>query len=247
MQQSNLYIILYTFALTAICGAVLATAALGLKSAQDANVALEKRQNILQTVMEVPTREAAASIYKERVRSYVINFKGEVVEKDATGSKIVPEDLDVAKEWKKKPEERLLPIFEILSTDKSKTEYYVLPVYGYGLWNDIWGYVSLKSDLNTIYGVKFDHKGETPGLGARIATDEVQKRYKEKQLFAGNELKSVLMMKGEGNDYNTDKHKVDGMSGATITGVGVNAMLKDYFACYQNFIQAKSKKLSLNE
>ncbi|MFZ6001220.1 MAG: NADH:ubiquinone reductase (Na(+)-transporting) subunit C, partial [Bacteroidota bacterium] len=113
----------------------------------------------------------------------------------------------------------------------------VLPVYGYGLWNNIWGFVALKSDLNTVQGVKFSHAGETPGLGARIDTDEIQVRFKDKKVFEGNQVASVSLQKGEGFDYSNEPHKVDGMSGATLTAKGVNNMLKDYFACYENYLK----------
>ena len=115
-------------------------------------------------------------------------------------------------------------------SDSTKIDYVVLPVYGFGLWNDIWGFVALESDMNTIRGVKFDHKGETPGLGARIASDEeVQARYKGKSIYEDSKLVSVTMMKGEGNDYGSDPHKVDGMSGATLTAKGVNNMFRGLF------------------
>jgi Na+-transporting NADH:ubiquinone oxidoreductase subunit C len=113
-------------------------------------------------------------------------------------------------------------------------------VYGYGLWNDIWGFIALESDMNTIRGVKFDHKGETPGLGARIQSDaELQDRYKGKSIYEGEKLVSVTMMKGEGNDYSNDKHKVDGMSGATLTAKGVNNMLSDYLSSYESYLKKK--------
>jgi Na+-transporting NADH:ubiquinone oxidoreductase subunit C len=115
-----------------------------------------------------------------------------------------------------------------------------LPVYGYGLWNNIWGFVALKSDFKTVQGVKFQHAAETPGLGARIESDdEVQNRYKGKSIYDGDKLVSVTMMKGEGNDYSENPHRVDGLSGATLTAKGVNNMLLEYFQAYQNYINKK--------
>jgi Na+-transporting NADH:ubiquinone oxidoreductase subunit C len=95
----------------------------------------------------------------------------------------------------------------------------------------------LQQDLNSIQGVKFQHKGETPGLGARIESEEIQSRYKGKSIFDNGVLESVIMQKGEGMDYSNDAHKVDGMSGATLTGKGVNNMLLDYLNCYQNYLK----------
>ena len=138
----------------------------------------------------------------------------------------------------------MLPVYEFKSeSDPNKTEYVALPVFGYGLWNNIWGFVALKSDLNTIQGVKFQHAGETPGLGARIESDqEVQDRYKGKTIYDNGKLVSVTMMKGEGNDYSDNAHRVDGMSGATLTAKGVNNMLKDYLASYENYLKKNKQQ-----
>lgn len=234
MRQSNLYIVMYAAILTVVCGGLLAFAAEGLKEKQQENVALEQKKNILATVMQLKEGDDAASIYGKRVKAFVIDYNGNLKE----GMKA--EDVAVGSEYKKAPEERLLPVYEF-SNESGQVESVVMPVYGYGLWNNIWGFVSLESDFNTIKGVKFSHAGETPGLGARIDSDEIQDRYKSKAIFDGEQVASVVMMKGEGMDYSDNKHKVDGMSGATLTAKGVNNMLQDYFVCYQNYLK-KNKK-----
>jgi Na+-transporting NADH:ubiquinone oxidoreductase subunit C len=53
-------------------------------------------------------------------------------------------------------------------------------------------------------------------------------------------LVTVMMQKGENKEYKSEPHKVDGMSGATITGDGVNNMLKAYMGCYEAYIKSKS-------
>lgn len=237
MRQSRLYMILYAAGLTVVCGGLLALAAEGLKEKQQANIALEQKQNILSTVMELKEGDNIEAIYAKRVNAFVINYQGEVQE----GLK--PADVTVAVEYKKPPRERLLPVYEFKSeSDPDKVESVVFPAYGYGLWNNIWGFVALGSDLNTVQGVSFQHAGETPGLGARIDTDEIEARYEGKEIYEEGKLVSVTMMKGEGNDYSDDPHKVDGMSGATLTAKGVNSMLKDYLSCYTNFIKKNRKQ-----
>lgn len=237
MRQSNLYIIIYASVLTIVCGGLLALAAEGLKEKQQFNIDMEQKKNILSTVITVEEGVNINDLYSKRVKAFVVDFQGNV--KDG----IQPKDVNLAAEYKKPADQRLLPVYEFKNeTDSTKTDYVVLPVYGYGLWNSIWGFVALKADLNTIQGVKFQHAGETPGLGARIETDEeVQNRYKGKTIFEGDKLVSVTMMKGEGNDYSNSTHRVDGMSGATLTGKGVNNMLLDYFQAYQNYMK-KNKK-----
>jgi Na+-transporting NADH:ubiquinone oxidoreductase subunit C len=241
VRQSNLYIVLYAAAITIVCGGALAIASQSLKPLQDANIELERKKNILATVMELKEGADIVKLYNTRVKESVIDFQGNV-KVGMKASQVV-----IAEQYKLKPEERLLPIYEFRSqTDSTKVENAVMPVYGYGLWNNIWGFVALQSDLNTVQGVKFEHAGETPGLGARITSDDIQVRYKGKKVFEGDKIMSVQMQKGEGMDYSADPHKVDGMSGATLTGKGVNNMLTDYFACYKNYLKKNQQNLSLN-
>lgn len=231
MRQSNTYIILYSAALTVVCALALAFASVSLKDKQDANIAREKKANILSTVVTLGEEENIEEIYNKRIRSYVIDFEGNLQEGMAA------EKVVIADEYKKTPAERLLPVYEFRSeSDPNKVEYTVIPVYGFGLWNNIWGFVALKADFNTVQGVKFQHAGETPGLGARIEAAEIQDRFRDKTIFEAGKVVSITMQKGEGMDYSSDVHKVDGMSGATLTAKGVNNMLKDYLTCYEKYL-----------
>jgi Na+-transporting NADH:ubiquinone oxidoreductase subunit C len=237
VQQSNLYIIIYSAVLTIVCGGLLALASEGLKEKQQFNIDMEQKKNILSTVITLKEGEDVNAVYAKRVKAYVVDFQGEVK------AGMQPKDVNLAAEYKKTPDQRLLPVYEFRNeSDSTKTDYVVLPVFGYGLWNNIWGFLALQADLNTIQGVKFQHAGETPGLGARIETDQdVQDRYKGKQIYEQGKLVSVTMMKGEGLDYSDNPHQVDGMSGATLTAKGVNNMLKDYLAAYTKYME-KNKK-----
>jgi Na+-transporting NADH:ubiquinone oxidoreductase subunit C len=241
VRQSNLYIVLYAAAITIVCGGALAIASQSLKPLQDANIELERKKNILSTVMEVKKGDNIEQLYATRVKERVIDFQGNV----KTGLKA--STVVIAEQYKRKPEERLLPIYEFTNqADTTQIENIVMPVYGYGLWNNIWGFVALRSDLNTVQGVKFEHAGETPGLGARITSDEIQMRYKGKAVFEGDKVRSVVMQKGEGFDYSSEPHKVDGMSGATLTAKGVNNMLSDYLVCYKNYLKKNQKNVTPN-
>ena len=235
MRQSNSYIVLYATAITVVCGGLLAFASVSLKDKQDANIAMEQKKNILSSVITLNEGDNITELYSSQVKGFVIDYNGNVKEG------MTPEQVELAKEYKKAPADRLLPLYEFMShTDPTKVEYVVMPVYGYGLWNNIWGFVAVKSDFSTIQGVKFQHAGETPGLGARIESEEIQERFKGKTIFDNGKLTSVVIQKGEGQDYSGAPHKVDGMSGATLTGKGVNNMLKDYLACYENFLKKNS-------
>jgi len=226
------------------CAVLLSLTNEALKDKQAANVAFEKRQFILTTFMGAEAigamkPEEVNKVYDEKVKYSVVDFNGKVLD-------MQPDDLELVKEYKKPIEERLLPVYTI--TGSEGLEYVVLPTYGFGLWDNIWGYVALEKDMNTIKGIVFDHKGETPGLGARITTDEIQTRYEGKTIRdESGELVSVTMMKGENGGgeksvsaFEGKPHKVDGMSGATLTGNGINDMLSDYFKAYNNYFKQQS-------
>lgn len=233
MRQSNLYIVLYAAALTVVCGGLLALASEGLKEKQQANIELEQKKNILSTVMDLPKGANIEELYAKKVKSFVVDAQGKIIEG------VQAKDVVVLAEYKKPADQRKLPVYEFRNeSNPEKIDFVVLPVFGFGLWDNIWGFVALQADLNTIQGVSYQHKGETPGLGARIDSKEIQERYKGKSIYDNNNLVSVVMMKGEGVDYSNDKHKVDGMSGATLTAKGVNNMLAQYLSLYENYLKS---------
>ena len=133
-----------------------------------------------------------------------------------------------------------MPIFV---SQKENVKSYILPVRGTGLWGPIWGYIALKEDLNTILGAVFDHKGETPGLGAEISLDWFQEPFKGKTIFEGDEFVSVTVVKGGAKK--DDMHAVDGISGGTITADGVSAMLEERLGNYVPFFESMRKELEV--
>lgn len=247
MRQSNTYIILFSAGMTIILGGLLAFAATGLGPKQAEQIAIDTRQKILSAVMDVSAvpKEEITGLYEKRISSLVVNIEGEVVEADEEGKPLVAENIDVARQFKKPPEERFYPVFTFMDAENpDQISAYIFPVYGNGLWDNIWGYVAFENDLNTIKGIVFSHAGETPGLGARITSPEVQSRYEDKTIYnEAGELVSVTMVKGEtGNPENFGEHEVDGMAGATITANGVNNMLENYLGYYQAYIKKVSSR-----
>lgn len=249
-QQSNGYIIGFILVLCVLIGGLLAGASLALGPAQKRSLELDTKSQILsavRTLVDVPEKASAIlETYDRRITSTVVNYNGEEVTQQADGKPLVAENVNVAAQYSLPLKERLFPVFRLVDEkDTTRIEAYILPVYGNGLWDKIWGYVALDETMETIVGTSFDHKAETPGLGQRIATHEIQDRFIGKKIFdEEGKLVSVRMMKGEhgGGEssiayYKDDPHRVDGMSGATLTGNGVNAMLKTYFTGYRNFIK----------
>ena len=245
MQQSNIYIIVYSAVLTVILGLLLSGSAQVLGPWQQEAMALDKKKQILGAVISADeigamTPEQVNEFYATRISSTVVDLSGsEITEGGVTAEKV-----EIAKDYKKPADQRQYPVFIYHAKGNSEdVESYIFPLYGAGLWDAIWGYLALDTDMNTIGGITLAHAAETPGLGARITESEVQARYVGKKIFDdAGQLIAVQMMKGEGKDYSSDLHKVDGMSGATITANGVNNMLKAYMGYYEAYIKAKSSQ-----
>lgn len=243
MQQSNIYIIVYSAVLTVILGLLLSGSAQVLGPWQQEAMALDKKKQILGAVISADeiaamTPEQVNEFYATRISSTVVDISGsEITEGGVTAEKV-----EIAKDYKKPADQRQYPVFIYHAKGNPEdVESYIFPLYGAGLWDAIWGYLALDTDMNTIGGITLAHAAETPGLGARITEGEVQARYVGKKIFDdAGQLIAVQMMKGEGKDYSSDLHKVDGMSGATITANGVNNMLKAYMGHYEAYIKAKS-------
>ena len=226
--------------MTVVIGGVLSFASQILAPAQKRSIELDTKTQVLGAVMPInKKKDDVLGIYQQRIQSFVVDIDGNRIEKDAKGNPIVAEDVNILKNYKKDPKDREYPVFQYMNADNpDQVEAYILPLYGAGLWNAIYGYVALESDLNTIKGVSFGHVQETPGLGARITDKNVQERYQGKTIFnQQDQLVSVVMVKGEtGDNAQYGPHEVDGLSGATLTAKGVNAMMKQYLDCYDGFI-----------
>lgn len=224
---------MYAAILTTVCGGLLALASEGLKERQQVNIELEQKKNILSAALTLEKGADIEALYGQKVKSFVIDAEGKVLEG------LEAKDVVVLAEYKKPAKDRKLPVYEFRNeANPDKIDYVVLPVFGFGLWDNIWGFLALKEDMNTIQGITFQHKGETPGLGARIDEKAVQDRFKGKSIYDKDKLVSVAMMKGEGFDYSNDPHKVDGLSGATLTTKGVNNMLLEYLSLYEKYLKS---------
>lgn len=228
-------------------------ASVGLKPAQDEQVELDTKKKILGAVMDISSvkdPKELLALYEKKVQSLVVDYKGDVVTTDKKGNPITAEKVNIQKNYRYPKEERLYPIFKFMSeSNDGEVEAYIFPMFGAGLWDWISAYLAVETDLNTIKGIAFDHKQETPGLGARITSEVVQDRFVGKKIYdQSGKLMSVEMVKGEGNQGLT-AHQVDGMSGATLTGKGVNQMLKNYLSYYEayiNKINSNNTSLALN-
>lgn len=232
-KNGNSYTFIYASVIVVVVAALLSAAAISLKPKQVKNAEIEKKQNILASVHIEATATDAESLYEQNIqKAYVVNAAGEEVAGDAF-------TVDLKKERSKPLEQRILPVFECQTPEGLK---YILPLRGTGLWGPIWGYLALNEDLNTIYGVNFDHQGETPGLGAEINTPAFQEPFRGKTIFdAAGKLVAIIVAKS--NETAPAEHKVDAISGGTITSKGLQQMLLDDLTSYEKFITRKKSAL----
>lgn len=223
--NSNTYIIIYSVVMVVIVAVLLAVTSLSLQERQGANILNEKKQQIVKALGENPETASYADVVAEAM---MLDKSGKKIE-GKTDSDIFNALGDLTASF----DAGEYPIF------KANNGCVVIPVYGAGLWGPIWGYVALEPDMNTVKGIVMDHSGETPGLGAEIATDGVQSLFKGKTIFEGNDFVSVAMKKGGA----TNNHEVDAISGGTKTCDGVNEMIKNSVNGYLPYLNAnKSNK-----
>lgn len=129
-----------------------------------------------------------------------------------------------------------LPLYTWTEDGADDPSKYAFPVSGKGLWSMLYGYLSLESDLKTIAGITFYKHGETPGLGAEIEKDWFQSQFAGKQLYENGEPTDFVVAKPGSAQGD---HEVDGISGATLTGKGVQALIQKDAAAYANYFNQK--------
>lgn len=228
-REKNTYIFSFSIVLVVLVGAILAGLAVFLKPYQTQNIENEKKQSILQAIQVQVSREEATVAFDTYVQKQVVlNGASEEIGNNAFG-------IDIGQEYKniKDPKQRSYPLY---ICEKDAKTFYVIPLIGTGLWGPIWGFVALESDGKTVYGANFDHKTETPGLGAEITESFFQKQFVNKKIAddQGN-YTSIQVIKPGSVDL--DEHKVDGITGGTLTSVGVAEMLERILKVYYIYLQ----------
>ncbi|MFD2099469.1 Na(+)-translocating NADH-quinone reductase subunit C [Flagellimonas iocasae] len=244
--EKNSYTVIFAVLMVVVVGSLLAFVASGLKPKVDENERFEKQQNILYA-MGVNENEGEGSV----------NFVP-TTEVESEFSKYIKEQLViVGSEAKEQEDAYLIDMKKQLSTiksggeaelplligEKDGKEFYIIPLYGKGLWDAIWGFMSVDANM-VVQGVYFDHKGETPGLGANIKQRFFMDDFEGESIMDGNSYAGIAVAKGNGDPLNENKddNEVDALAGATITGNGVTAMIKDALKLYKPYLETIRKK-----
>lgn len=244
-MRSSTFIIVFISLLTAVVAFVLSLMYTGLKDLHDENEAIFNKKSILFSIQEElgddvsvmkMSNEEVQDIFDANIEQVVVNSKGEVLSKEDVESAGYPggmaENVDLTKERKKAVENRLLPLY--IYNGNKDNPLYIMTLKGNGLWDEVSGNIALDDDFNTIVGSSFDHVGETPGMGAEIKDNpNFRKSFIGKTIYDENgKYTSVQLRKGGAVDK---AHEVDGITAATLTGEGVNRMLKNGIESYEAY------------
>ena len=229
-KNGNAYIIMYSTVMVVIVATLLALAALGLQKRQYENELNEKKKSILLSLYAGDAQKQGVAA-EELIRTVKYDDVIDAYVVDKTGARVEGEDVfALLNDLPGAFAAGKFPIFE------ARDGRVVIPVTGTGLWGPVWGYAALEKDMNTVAGIIMAHKGETPGLGAEIATTKYQSKFIGKTIFEGNEFVSVTLRKGGAKD---PAHEVDAVSGGTKTSDGVTAMLRNSLGNYLPLLESK--------
>ncbi len=237
--DKNSYTILFAIIMVLVVGSLLAFAASSLKPTINENKRLEKQQNILYAMGVNDNDEGSAifvstdqapELFSKYIKKQLVIADGEVSEDDQAYLIDVKKQQANAKAGKV----RKLPLFV---GEKDGETFYIVPIRGKGLWDAIWAYVAMDKNM-VVQGAYFDHKGETPGLGANIKQRFFMDDFiGEHLLDASGNFKGIVVAKGNADPKNENKtdNEVDAIAGATITGNGVTAMIKSDLKLYKPY------------
>ena len=213
-------------ALSLVCSIIVSTAAVVLKPKQQANAVLDQQTKIL----EVAGIELAGNIpalYAENIEPRLVDFAtGDFVNGDASAYDQRKAAKDPAQSIKLSAEDDIAKILRRANTgtvylvkDGAETTKVIIPVHGNGLWSMMYAFVAVETDGNTVSGITYYEQGETPGLGGEVENPTWRAQFVGKRLFDENHKPAIKVVKG-GAPEGTE-HGVDGLSGATLTSVGV--------------------------
>ena len=233
--NSNTYTVIYSIILVVVVAAVLAFAAMFLKPTQEANVKKDTISQIL-TAATVEGEDILATYQQEIESAILVDIEGNKVgELDIESCEVYDNS---ALKRQIAAESKALPVYIF------KNGITVVPCYGAGLWGPIWGYIGFEGDLKTIKAVRFGHKGETPGLGAKIADEPSFAAG-----FAGKEVGKgeILFEVAKPANRMTENNGVDAISGATITCQALGKTLNQWFGFYQNYLEKNGESVNTVE
>jgi len=238
----------FVFAVCIVCAALVSFSAVSLKPMQTANKLLDKQTKILETaglLQAGMTSKEIVAKYNKVVEARMIDLdSGKFIEGNPDMFDERRNSRDASKSDKPKDDIAGInrrshdAVVYLVRDEAGKVDTVVLPIVGSGLWDLMFGYVGLESDLNTVKSVIYSDHKETPGLGAEVMNPRWKALWPGKKIY--NDAGEVKAMLVKGGAKPNDLHGVDALSGATLTSNGVTNTLRFWFGeeGYAPFIAA---------
>jgi Na+-transporting NADH:ubiquinone oxidoreductase subunit C len=244
MAFGNGYTFGFAAAICIVCSSALATVSLGLKDTQEANARRDLQKNIL-AALDLPadgssiSGEAVDALWAEKVDVIAVSAKD--------GSKLSVAEADIDKDNDVDAEDFALARAEAKAKGQAPdvlglfinkdTRTVAVPMNGAGLWGPISGYVAFDPKITTVKGTTFFAPKETPGLGAEITADAFEDAWLGKKVVDNGQTRPIRVLKDPECDEKNDPYCVDGVSGATITCRGVDAMVASALTQYEPYFK----------
>lgn len=240
-MRGNTYTFVFITVVCIACALVVAGTASALKEQQEFAERIDTYKNVLVAAGLIQRGQSISAaevekIYKESISGVLIDPQGAVV---ANETNLTPEGVLKQDKILKgtpgyvEPEKRSFPLYT--STKQGKLDAYIVPVYGKGLWSDLFGYLALEADGKTIRSLVFYKEGETPGLGKEITKPWFQEQFNKKTYLSDSS--DITFTVGRPGPTPPNPHEVSGISGATITGRGVQKMMVDMMTRYRPYFE----------
>lgn len=230
--NSNIYTIVYASVMVIVVAFCLAFISDLLRPLQDDNVANDKRSQILAALNIRNVENVQEEYDRVLLRDIVVDVNGNTVQ-ESNGFQVESKEI-----LAKNDADKRLPVY--VCKVESDT-LYVIPLFGRGLWGELWGYLALKNDFRTVYGVYMSHASETAGLGARITEEQFQEKFIGKMVFNEGDFAEVLL--GVKKKVETPDSEVDAITGATLTSDGVDDMFKTSLTPYKKFFESLTESV----
>jgi Na+-transporting NADH:ubiquinone oxidoreductase subunit C len=232
-RKGALYTIIFAGIICLVCSVAVSTAAVALKPRQEFNQLYYQRLNVLEAAgLKKPgesiERTRALKLFEERIRPVVIELAtGEPTDQDPDAFDMAAalEDPQTSQAAPPNPAQvqripKFAKIYEVLD-EAGQVEMVVLPIHGKGLWSTMYGFLAVDADGNTVRGITFYQHGETPGLGGEIENPRWRALWPGRKIYDEKGEPALTVVKGAAGPPEDAPHKVDGLSGATITSRGV--------------------------
>lgn len=244
MQQNSIkYIVGFAGIVCVVCSLLVSSTAVVLKPRQDANKLLDKQQKVLAVSGLIAegsemTPDEVNALFGERITIQMVNMEtGGIDENSGIADPVRYDQIKASKDpdmsfvvGSNKARVARVPnhitIYTIKDEDGTTPSLYVLPVEGMGLWGTMYGFVALDKDLKTIKGLTFYKHKETPGLGAEVDNPNWKAKWPGRLAFDDSGVAAIQVTKGAAGSPEEAPHKVDGLSGATLTSNGVTNLLQ---------------------